>query len=426
MINLEAILEMAKKAGAEEAEVYQLISRSYPVYFEANRLKQLETVESEGVALRVWKNRAPGVTTAYGAVDGEQMVERALALCALNPPETIELRADHRQEYPTQGKAIAQEVLVEQGKSAIAHLTQFNDSVLCSGELDCEQHTTRLLNTQGTDCSYTDISLSAFFQVEWVRGEDFLGISDGLESADTLDLASTQKRICQGITWATETVSPPQGRVPIIFTPKAAPLFWDALVSALNGKRVWEGSSPWSDSLQKQVVDRELTLSQSPTRPPDPCPFDDEGTPTQPLTLIDQGRLQQFYTDRAIGRLLGTGSTGNGFRPSLGRYPTPSLVNLIVSPGTGELEDLIRQLDNGLLIDQLLGGDADLSGDFSGNVELGYRVENGKITGRVKDTMVFGNIYTALKHLVVLGADSQVNGSYETPSLMVEGLSVNS
>jgi len=424
MINPEEVLETAQKQGAEEAEVYQMISSSHPVYFEANRLKQLETIESEGIALRVWQNQAPGVTVAYGEVSPHQLVERALALCSLNPPETIELTAEHRRVYPTQGNLVSRNDLVAIGENAIAQLSAFNSSVICSGELDCEQHTTRLLNSRGTDCQYTDISLSAFFQVEWVRGEDFLGIADGIESADTLDLQPVQQRIAQGMNWAQATVPAPQGQVPIIFTPKSAPLFWETVIAALNGKRIWEGSSPWSDRAMQQVLSEQITLWQDPTRNPERCPFDDEGTQTQHLTFIEQGQLKEFYRDRAIGRLLGTGSTGNGFRPSLGRYPTPSLINLIVAPGKGSLDDLIAQLDNGLVIDQLLGGDADLSGDFSANIELGYRVENGKITGRVKDTMVAGNIYTALNQLITLGGDEQINESYVTPSLLVEGLSV--
>jgi PmbA protein len=83
---------------------------------------------------------------------------------------------------------------------------------------------------------------------------------------------------------------------------------------------------------------------------------------------------------------------------------------------------LIQQLDEGLVVDQLLGGGADY-GDFSVNVELGYRVQNGQIIGRVKDTMIAGNVYTVLKQLVALGGDADWNGPCYTPSLIVEGIS---
>jgi PmbA protein len=80
-------------------------------------------------------------------------------------------------------------------------------------------------------------------------------------------------------------------------------------------------------------------------------------------------------------------------------------------------------LDEGLVVDQLLGGGADISGDFSVNVELGYRIKNGQIAGRVKDTMIAGNVYSALDQLVALGGDADWNGPCYTPSLIVEGIS---
>ena len=75
------------------------------------------------------------------------------------------------------------------------------------------------------------------------------------------------------------------------------------------------------------------------------------------------------------------------------------------------MSELISQMGNGLVIDQILGGGPDISGDFSINVDLGYCIENGEIVGRVKDTMVAGNIYTILKQILALGSDRQWNGS---------------
>jgi PmbA protein len=192
----------------------------------------------------------------------------------------------------------------------------------------------------------------------------------------------------------------------------------------LNGKQVIEGASPWSDRLNQPVTSELLTLSQHPTEGPFSCPFDDEGTPTRPITFIDGGILQLFYTDRTTGRALGSGTTGNGFRAGLDSYPTPGLFNILIQQGTRSLPELIATLEDGLIVDQMLGGGAGISGEFSINVDLGYRVKNGQVTGRVKDTMVSGNVYTALKQLIELGSDADWNGSCYTPSLIVGGLSV--
>jgi PmbA protein len=420
----ERLLELALKAGATYAEVYQSRAFSRPVFFEANRLKQLESSQSEGIALRLWREGCPGLAVAYGSVEPESLVERAIALSQLNAPETIELAEARTAIYANRGESFPVERLVEVGKNAIAQIRDAYPEVLCSGELECEEETTTLMNSQGLHCQYTDTSISYYFGVEWVRGEDFLAVYEGDYTKGNLDTDAVVKQILQRLQWAESNAEPATGKVPVLLSTNAATLLWSTVAAALNGKRRLEKSSPWSDSQGELVVAESLTLSQQPDREPYDCPFDDEGTPTQFLSLIAQGRLQQFYSDRTTARALGIANTGNGFRPGLGHYPTPELVNLIVEPGQGSLADLISQVEDGIAIDQILGGGADISGDFSINVDLGYRIEKGQIVGRVKDTMVAGNVYTALKQILALGGDSRWNGSCHTPSLIVGGLSV--
>lgn len=432
-LRAEQLLDLAARSGAQHAEVYQSRALSYPVFFEANRLKQLESSQSEGVALRVWRDGRPGLAVAYGSVEPQNLVDRAIATTHLSEPEPVELAEARTHYYPDLGAAVPVEELVKMGKNAIVRVRDAYPEVLCTAQWECEEETTRLVNSLGLDCYYTDTTLSCFLAADWVRGDDFLNVADGQTQRGTLDWEKVVQSIIQRLNWAKENVSPPTARVPILLTAKAADLLWDTVQVALNGKQVLENTSPWSEALRDRIASSDgaapivtsntLTLFQQPDIGPYSCPFDDEGTPTQPLVLIGEGRLQRFYCDRATGRLLGTGTTGNGFRPSIGSYPTPGLVNLLIQPGTGSLDDLIEQLDEGLVVDQLLGGGAGISGDFSVNVELGYRVEKGEIVGRVKDTMIAGNVYTVLKQLVALGDDADWNGPCYTPSLIVEGIS---
>jgi PmbA protein len=422
-LHTEQLIDLALRSGAQHAEVYQSRSLARPVFFEANRLKQLESSQAEGVALRLWRDGRPGLTVAYGPVEPQALVDRAIAMTQLNEPEPVELADARTEHYPDLGEVVPVEELVEMGKGAIAQIRDAYPEVLCTAEWECEEETTRLLNSKGLDCYYTDTTLSCFLAAEWVRGEDFLNVADGQTERGKLDPDKVVQSILQRLNWAKENVSPPRRRVPILLTAKAADLLWDTVQAALNGRQVMEGASPWSDRLGEVVMADSLTLSQQPDTGPYSCPFDDEGTPTQPLLLIREGRLQHFYGDRTTGRLLGTGTTGNGFRPGMGSYPTPGLVNLLIQPGKGSLCDLIGQLDEGLVVDQLLGGGDGISGEFSVNVELGYRVQKGQIIGRVKDTMIAGNVYTVLKQLVALGDDADWNGPCYTPSLIVEGIS---
>ncbi|MBW4580102.1 MAG: TldD/PmbA family protein [Tildeniella nuda ZEHNDER 1965/U140] len=425
----DQLLELAARSGAEAAEVLQSRSLAYPVFFEANRLKQLESAQAEGTALRLWRNGCPGLAVAYGPVEPQALVDRAIALSQLNEPETIELAGAAKTQYPDLGETVPVEQLVAWGREAIAIVREANPDLICTAEWECDAETTRLLNSNGLDCGYTDTTLSCYLSAEWVRGDDFLCVSDGQTQRQSLDPIAVAHQILQRLEWAKDNTPPPTGRVPILFTSKAADMLWGTVQSALSGKQVLEGASPWSDRLNERVTSEGLTLSQQPNIGPFSCPFDDEGTPTRAITFIDRGVLQLFYADFTTGRAIGSGTTGNGFRPGLGSYPTPGLFNIIIQPAgsaaTGKsLQELIATLDNGLIIDQMLGGGAGISGEFSINVDLGYRVKNGEVIGRVKDTMVSGNVYTALKQLIALGGDADWNGSCYTPSLIVDGLSV--
>jgi PmbA protein len=421
---LESLLQLVSRRGISHAEVYQVSSQSQPVFFEGNRLKQLESSQSVGTALRLWQDNRPGLAVAYGTIEPDLLIDKAIALSQLNAPEIIELAPPRQVTYDLTGVGASVPDLITYGDRAIARLRKEYPELICSAELEFEQESITLINSQGLYCHYHESGLSYSLGAELIRGEDFLGIFDGEYSKEKLNLNPVIENIIRRLDWAKYNVNPPQGNIPAILTANAATLLWETVSSALNAKRVKENSSPWSNLQQELVISEQITLSQQPELQPYDCPFDDEGMATQRLNLITKGVLNQFYCDRTIARELNLKPTGNGFRPALDSYPSPSLVNLIVASGENSFDELITKLDNGIIVDQILGGGADISGDFSVNVDLGYRVENGNITGRIKDTAIAGNVYQILKQIVALGSDAIWNGSCFTPSLIVEGISV--
>lgn len=421
---LESLLDLASRRGISHAEIYQVSSQSQPVFFEGNRLKQLESSQSVGTALRLWQDNRPGLAVAYGTIEPELLIDKAIALSQLNTPEIIELAPPRQVTYDLTGVKASVQDLIAYGNRAVTQLREEYPELICSAELEFEEESITLINSQGLYCHYHESGLSYSLGAELIRGEDFLGIFDGEYSREQLNFEPLIESIIRRLDWAKRNVSPPQGKVPVILTANAAPLLWETVSSALNAKRVKEKSSPWSNLQQELVISEQITLSQQPELQPYDCPFDDEGMATQRLDLITNGVLNQFYGDRTISRELNLKPTGNGFRPALDSYPSPSLVNLIVASGQNSFDELITKLDNGIIVDQVLGGGADISGDFSVNVDLGYRVKNGKIIGRIKDTAIAGNVYQILKQIVALGNDTIWNGSCFTPSLIVEGISV--
>ena len=108
---------------------------------------------------------------------------------------------------------------------------------------------------------------------------------------------------------------------------------------------------------------------------------------------------------------------------------TPSPSAFAISAGDTDFAHMVADIREGLVIEQLMGAEQGntLGGDFSGNVLLGFKIEDGKITGRVKDTMVSGNVYKALKDIAAVGRELKwVEGAVLAPYIYCSSLAVAS
>ena len=431
MIDPEQLLEQSLKSGAEAAEVYVSSSISHPVSFEANRLKQIESIDAAGVGLRIWKEGRMGLATAYGAVEPEEIVNQAIALSGLSEPEEVLLRNSTVADYSRlSGQAIEIAQMIEHGQQAIAQVLSKYPDAICAVDWDCSRETLRILNSKGLDCGYTDISVDGSLSAELTRGDDFLNVWYGQSERNDFASDHLVQKVLQYLDWAKKNVNlrSPK-KLPILFTVKAADLFWGVVAMAMSGRQLQQQTTPWLDKLGKSVISELFDVTQDPALGIYGAPFDDEGTPTQSFKWIEQGKLQGFYGDMRTCRDLNLSVTGNGFRGDLGNYPSPGLFNLAIAAHqttTGDIKELAALLKNGLIVDQILGDDVDLSGDFSINVDLGYSIRNGEIVGRVKDTMVTGNVYQGLNQVMTVGSDRHWHGSLYAPAMIIEGLSVTS
>jgi PmbA protein len=430
MTNPEQLLEYALRSGVDGAEVYISSIDSHPVGFEANQLRQIESIASEGVGLRVWREGKVGLAIAYGFVEWQELVQQAIYLSNLREPEEMLLRSNTVDGYPqVYGQAIAVETMIERGHQAISQVRDRSPEAVCSVNWDCSTETLRIINSKGLDCGYTDITVEGSLSAEVTKGEDFLNVWYGHSERGDFAVTEITEQIGQYLDWAKQTTKIRSvSKMPVIFTAKAADLLWSVVAMAMNGRQLQQQTTPWMHQLEKLVISPLLTLRQDPSLGIYNAPFDDEGTPTQSVNWIEKGILKGFYGDWQTCEQLAIASTGNGFRGDLGNYPSPGLFNLIVSSHqtvSGDISALATTIKDGLIVDQIMGNEPDISGDFSVNVELGYIVRNGEIIGRVKDTMVSGNVYQALNQVIAIGSKQYWHGSLFTPAIAVAGLSIS-
>lgn len=136
--------------------------------------------------------------------------------------------------------------------------------------------------------------------------------------------------------------------------------------------------------------------------------------------------LKNFIYDLQTAGMVGARSTGNGGR-DYASLPVPATTNLVMIPGDRTLEQMIAAVQDGIFVPGVIGGGQSnlVAGDFSLNVGLGYRIEGGRLVGRVKNTMVAGNVYDILKNnLVAIGTKLETNWNYHVPALQFSDLNV--
>jgi len=155
---------------------------------------------------------------------------------------------------------------------------------------------------------------------------------------------------------------------------------------------------------------------------------DDEGGGIRPLVLVENGVVKNFFYDLQTAGQRNTKSTGHGSRAKAAALAAPSLHNILVKGGKKPYPSILKNIKEGILAEQFLGEGQDnpFNGDFSFNLHLGYKIENGEIVGRVKDTMIAGNAFDLLKSGIgeISKETEWVGNSFKCPYAMLEGLTV--
>jgi PmbA protein len=431
---VEDILAQAKKV-AEAAEVFIVSSEETPVQFEANRLKRIQGKQSTSVALRIIKEGRIGYASTTDLSDTQRLVNSAAETARFGIQARFKLPG--KASYPRikvfdpDTESISIEKMIGLGKELIALITAHTPDIICEAMVSKEVVSLRLMNSSGGEASYKKSIFSLSLWGSLIRGTDMLFVSESQSSCHPIttpkDVAEV---VLQQLELAKNQASAPSKLLPVIFTPRGVvSALIPPLMMAFNGKIVLQGASPIGNRLGEKVFDPKLSLWDDPTLAyrPNSRPSDDEGVPSQRTPLIKQGTVASFLYDLQTAALAGTKSTGNGSRN--GGLPTPSPTTLTIAPGKTSFEEMLGDIKEGLVIEHLMGAEQGniLGGDFSGNVLLGYKVENGKIVGRVKDTMVSGNIYQLLKEAIAIGSKPEwVGGFVLTPPIYCPTLSVAS
>ena len=203
---------------------------------------------------------------------------------------------------------------------------------------------------------------------------------------------------------------------PVIFEAPIAQSLFSAFITAISGGALYRRASFLLERLGERVFAPGIQLEEQPRLPKQlgSAPFDDDGMATRRKHLVKDGILESYVLSAYSARKLGLAPTGNA----------GGVHNLVVHTGELGLDALLRQLDTGLLITDLIGfGVNQVTGDYSRGAS-GFWVERGEIQYPVEEITVAANLKDVFQHIVGIANDVDQRGNVRTGSVLVENMTI--
>ena len=212
---------------------------------------------------------------------------------------------------------------------------------------------------------------------------------------------------------ALEAGPAPAGSMTVVLGPGwPGVLLHEAIGHGLEGDFNRKGTSAYTGRIGQQVASPLCTIVDDGRLPGrrGSLTLDDEGTPTQCTTLIENGILRGYIQDKLNARLMGVAPTGNGRRESFAHLPMPRMTNTYMLAGQDDPADIIASVNKGLYAVNFGGGQVDItSGNFVFSTTEAYLIEDGKVTRPVKGATLIGNGPEALSKVSMVGNDLKLD-----------------
>lgn len=214
-------------------------------------------------------------------------------------------------------------------------------------------------------------------------------------------------------------------KVPVIYESPIASRLVGILGGAANGGAIYKDASYLCGKMGTAIAAPSVTIVDNPhiRRGAASRLFDGEGLPTRPFTLVEGGVLRSWVLDTYTGRKLGLSSTRSAWR-GLGGSPSPGTSNLWMDNGTRSLDELVKELDQGLLVTDTFGGGANtVTGDYSQGA-VGLWIEKGEVAYAVNELTIASTLGEMWMGIDGLANDRDPTRSTSAPSFRVGQMTV--
>lgn len=437
-------LEAVRKAGATQADVLLVEGDDREVRVRGDEIDFVKQAQGRGLGLRALVAAPGGLKTAVVSTSDlapqaiERMAHEAVALARETAPDPqaglpeSELARDRPELglFDPADQTVPIEARIEDARRAEQ----------AARDLD-----PRITNSEGSQAS------SAFARIVYASSQGFLGhyasashglfcepiaqdakgmqrdhwSTTGRRLADLEDAAGVGREAARRALRRLGARRVATGEVPVLFDSRTAPSLIGQLASCVNGYSIYRQSSFLQDCLGEQIASAGVTIVDDGRLHGGlgSKPFDGEGLPTRRNVLVRDGRLECWLLDCYSARKLGLASTGSATRGT-GSAPRVGTTNLWLEPREKTLEELVAELDRGLLVTELIGmGFNPTTGDYSRGA-AGLWIEHGEIVHAVEEITIAGRMQDMLRSIDRIGSELVWHGRTASPPIRIAAMTV--
>ena len=434
---LAQLLDAAKSAGADGADVMLARGQSTDVTMRLGKVEASERSEEFDVGLRVFvgQRTASVSTSQLDTKTINELATRAVAMAQLAPADpyvrlaTAEEIAKTIPDLDMFDPAMPDAAALQDRAAAAEDAANSNKAIKTVDHASAGHGIVDVLigTSAGFLAGYQRSShgISAVVIAEreghMERDYDYSAAVYGsdLESAETVGKNAARRAVER-----LGASKPQTGSFPVVYDRRVAASLVGTMAGAINGAAIARGTSFLKDSLGKQVTRANLNFIDDPLRPRGMGSrlFDAEGLAVSKRKMIDNGVLTGWFLDLASASKLGMTPTGNA-RRGIGSAPSPGTSNFFIENGTLSRDAMIADIEEGFLVTEMIGSTVDMiTGDYSRGAG-GFWISRGKISHPISEATIASNLKDMFMQITAAD-DIDLRDSTASPSLRIDQMMV--
>jgi PmbA protein len=438
----ENVVKAALKKGAAEAEAYVYEGQATNVGVERGQITKTNTIIDRGLGVRAIINKAVGFayTNIIEKQDAaEDTIIGALSAAKASKPDSDWKGLPEKKPYATADEIydsaileLRSEGLVDIASSMIDAAVSVDKRVFpIEGGAGVAYLSSAVANSNGVEGFEKGTMMECSLAAVAKEGKTVTPVCFEFNAGRTVNVDSVWvgKEAARLAVASLETKRTKTETTKLILTQFALQgLLYYTLINAVKADNVQRNQSPFQDKIGEKVASENITIHDDGLLPGGlrTWSFDGEGTPQQKTTLVENGVLRNFLYDNYTAKTEGKESTGNASRAGYLSTPGVEATNFHIMPGNKTPEQLVSEVDNGLIIYYLQGAHSSnpISGDFSVVATPAWKISKGKITHATRGVMLAGNIFQVLKNVAETANNERQMGQLIAPWILVENVRV--